>query len=193
MPTANIPWANAAALVSSLGFKLTAIEGTDAWNQEVMDNLICAASTDAMTGLCNRVRGEQVMQDVLGQEGGALIAIDIDHFKSINDTYGHGVGDLVIKEVAHAINRIATEVNGVAARMGGEEFAVVLQDATLLDAYFVAERIRIAVSYIMLTMTISVSIGISETHEHVSPADWWNRADKCLYRAKNNGRNVTMM
>jgi two-component system cell cycle response regulator len=122
--------------------------------------------------------------------------MDIDHFKSVNDTYGHDVGDEVLREFA---NRIAANIRGIdmACRYGGEEFVVVMPDTDMQLALSVAERLRGSVETTMfpiscppqqLDVTVSIGMAGSEGSQDTAQA-LLHRADQALYRAKREGRN----
>ena len=150
--------------------------------------------TDTMTGLLNRRGWEQALVHLSERYTSfSLLAIDIDHFKKINDTYGHDVGDTVIKEVA---KHMADEARNhdVLCRHGGEEFLVLLVNTNLDIAFEVAERIRKSINTKTFTDvdTLSVSIGVSSWKGSQQPIDIAIKAaDKALYNAKYNGRNRT--
>jgi len=121
--------------------------------------------------------------------------MDIDHFKKVNDTYGHAVGDLVLKEFA---NRIGKNIRGVdlAARYGGEEFVVMMPETPTDWAFMIGDRLRqevfdnpFEVGAADGPLTISVSIGVATSDEGQTPAALLEAADKALYEAKENGRN----
>ena len=126
--------------------------------------------------------------------------LDIDYFKKFNDTYGHQVGDQVLKLVASTLK---TGVKGgdIVARYGGEEFAIILPKTTKENAFTVAEHVRDSVSSkdIINRGTgkvlgqIRLSVGVSEYKPGESIEDLIERADKALYEAKNNGRNQTII
>ncbi|MDB5795697.1 MAG: diguanylate cyclase with sensor, partial [Noviherbaspirillum sp.] len=124
----------------------------------------------------------------------SLLAIDADHFKQINDTLGHAAGDTVLQHLAETITRSAREID-VVARVGGEEFAVLLPSTALAAALAVAERIRKNVESAAIhidgrEVRYTVSIGVSTMCEGVSGMDdMMKMADKALYDAKRNGRN----
>ena len=125
-----------------------------------------------------------------------LLMLDIDHFKRINDTHGHPTGDAVICKLATVCMSIAARANDVVARLGGEEFAVLLPDTSLADAALLAEKIRAAVESVNMVslagveFQFTVSIGVAKaTHEDASEANVVARADAALYQAKNSGRN----
>jgi diguanylate cyclase (GGDEF)-like protein len=124
----------------------------------------------------------------------SLLVLDLDHFKNVNDTYGHEAGDIVLTRVARLIEAGIRDVD-VAARFGGEEFVVMLPETPLAAAFDVAERIRTAVSDARIEwkgqlIPVRVSIGVSCCPERVAlPADLLSSADAALYRAKESGRN----
>ena len=124
----------------------------------------------------------------------SIIMFDFDFFKVINDTYGHGVGDIVLVEQSRRI-RNTLRPSDIFARYGGEEFVILLPQTSLENAKFTAERIRKNVSEpitakdIELTSTISFGVTCKEIDESISIDRLLDRADKALYKAKNNGRN----
>lgn len=153
------------------------------------------AHTDALTGLYNRRAYDQELAREwrrVQRNGAALsvLLIDADHFKSINDQHGHAVGDRVLQALAALIQRSAREID-VAARIGGEEFAVLLSDTGATSALNVAERIRsqIAQSDTMTVTGVTVSIGVATLAAEESAASLQHRADQALYMAKSQGRN----
>ncbi len=169
-------------------------------NMHLRQKLEREATTDALTDLCNRREFESLAHRELSRANrqGAplsLLMMDIDKFKSINDTHGHDVGDAVLKTIAGACAPHLREVD-VLARIGGEEFAVLLPDTTIDGATHVAERIREALGRESVpagdgkTLSFTVSVGVAQ-HDGESeelPA-LIKRADQALYRAKESGRN----
>lgn len=158
------------------------------------------ATHDSLTGLWNRgailefLRAQLAMA-VRHASNLALLMVDVDHFKKINDTYGHSVGDSVLIHVARLMNS-SIRVSDWLGRYGGEEFLVIASDSPGSDAIRVAERLRLAVADNPftsgeLTISLTVSIGMANTDSHVSltPEALVRIADSALYRAKNNGRN----
>lgn len=157
------------------------------------------ALTDELTRLPNRRRmvaaGDALLQQTAG--GGSpfsVVAFDIDHFKRINDTWGHGAGDTVLQRVAHAC-RGAVRPSDILGRTGGEEFTVLLPSTRLTDAVQVAERLRGSVESLDFTaidpaLRVTISLGVAEwTPSDTTLAKLTGRADEVLYRAKNSGRN----
>jgi diguanylate cyclase len=129
----------------------------------------------------------------LAEEDGplALLMLDIDHFKSFNDTYGHIVGDKVLIAVAETVRDICRH-KGDVYRFGGEEFSVLLPNHTIDEALPVAQRIRIQISEIQLegVRRITASLGLAAFPESCrSPEQLVEMADKALYQAKSSGRN----
>nr|WP_289847970.1 GGDEF domain-containing protein [Octadecabacter sp. B2R22] len=153
------------------------------------------AATDMLTGLPNRRAFMEVVKHP-NQEtrSDVLMMVDIDHFKRINDTYGHAVGDRCLQELA---TRFRTQLReqDVVARMGGEEFAVLLVDATPSQAAPIAEQIAqgglISLEETPIRITTSVGYALRDGDE---PADTvLQRADQALYRAKSEGRACARM
>jgi len=166
-----------------------------------LDNSLELAVTDPLTGLHNR-RYMIGQLDALAQrsaKGGAPVAcllLDIDHFKKINDSFGHDVGDEVLREFAV---RLASNVRAIdlPCRYGGEEFVTIMPDTSLDDAGRIAERIRryisgspfrVAQGSELLTVTISIGVSVMVS-EKDTPDALLKRADEALYEAKAAGRN----
>ncbi|WP_318616363.1 sensor domain-containing diguanylate cyclase [Sporosarcina sp. YIM B06819] len=148
--------------------------------------------TDALTGLRNRRYGEEVLAKwITAKKQFSMIMIDIDHFKRVNDTYGHQVGDDVLKFLAGKMNEVVREAD-VCVRLGGEEFIILLVKTDIKEAVMIAERLRINVSSTLCPtneyLTISSGIGVYNDHTE-SIEDLFNRVDVALYRAKMEGRN----
>jgi len=159
------------------------------------------AITDQLTGLHNRRYMERHLSNLIGNAGKtgrplAFLIMDIDYFKSVNDTHGHDIGDEVLREFS---SRIGANVRGLdlACRYGGEEFVVVMPDTDISFAYMVAERLRRSVETTpfeisrdprKLNITISIGIASSEGEKDTAEA-LLHRADQALYRAKRDGRN----
>jgi diguanylate cyclase (GGDEF)-like protein len=156
------------------------------------------AATDPLTGVANRRSIEQLGTDAIaaarasGQPLCAL-ALDVDHFKSVNDGHGHPCGDQVLARIAHAC-RDALRHFDLLGRTGGEEFLVLLPDTHLQQAWPIAERLRATVSAIVFTdiadgLKVTISIGMAELQPEDSLRELVGRADSALYRAKANGRD----
>ncbi|WP_341648906.1 GGDEF domain-containing protein [Thauera humireducens] len=159
------------------------------------------AMVDPLTGLLNR-RGMLIEAAKLFDSSDgppALLVMDIDHFKRINDTYGHAVGDIVIQKVAEAMLAIAPD-QAMTARFGGEEFVMLVPNASIDRAQQLAEKVRTSIERLRLVrrhdkleiapFTISVGVALRQREESIEPL--FDRADKALYRAKHNGRNCVV-
>lgn len=152
------------------------------------------ATTDSMTGLLNRAATKALAERTLafdercGRPHCAII-LDIDHFKSINDTYGHDVGDVVIRAVAARLSRCARGSDS-AGRWGGEEFVLSLPGTRIQDAVLVAERIRETIrSEVLDPRVITVSSGVAQARPGESFLEMLARADSALYESKRGGRD----
>ncbi len=156
------------------------------------------AVTDALTKLNNRRAFDQRMEALFDQQttGSGLVLMDIDHFKSFNDTHGHAVGDLVLSCVAETL-RIAAGEAAFVARTGGEEFAIILQNSTQKEALSVAERVRDAIENMPVADPstrktygpVTVSLGLCMSDAAANPMEAYNKADTALYQSKETGRN----
>ncbi|WP_282019308.1 GGDEF domain-containing protein [Planomicrobium okeanokoites] len=160
-------------------------EELDVMNERLKELTI----TDVLTGLKNRRYLEEFLPDIIQESGLALLMIDIDYFKKVNDTFGHHAGDVVLKELADVLaDTIATA--GFAARLGGEEFVAVLPQMELSEAQEIAEKIRFNVEmHDWSYQPITVSIGVASNSDCNSFPDLLNEADTALYNSKNAGRN----
>ena len=154
------------------------------------------ASTDHLTGLANRRRFERQLEREVARTARhgrpfSLITIDIDHFKQVNDTYGHEAGDEAIKTLARVLQQ-GTRGIDLAARIGGEEFAVILTETNLSGAVEVAERLRVSLKSIEIQSVgqIAASFGVAECPSQAETArELVARADAALYEAKREGRD----
>ena len=158
------------------------------------ERLARAALTDPLTGLANR-RGldEELGARLSAGSGGCVAMFDLDHFKRINDTHGHAAGDEVLRRFA-TLARASVREQDLVARLGGEEFAVVLPDATLSQAALVCERLRgaIAATGVQVEESIifvTVSGGVAPYLRNQSSEEILRAADRALYRAKHAGRD----
>jgi diguanylate cyclase len=151
---------------------------------------------DFLTGVLNRKGFDESLAKFISEatDNLCLLIIDIDHFKKFNDKYGHIVGDDVLQIVAKNIGK-DVRGNDLIARVGGEEFAVILPKTPLLGAVTVAENVRASIARLKLERksetleTITVSIGAAQYQPGESLKDFVNRADDALYFSKNEGRN----
>lgn len=162
--------------------------------------LLELSNTDHLTGMYNRrYLMESLDKEVqrTARKGGnlSLLILDIDHFKNVNDTYGHLQGDIVLQKVAVQLQKELRSYD-TAARYGGEEFISVLPDTTLTEAAFVAERIRMSIQALTfreplsaLNITVSLGVATFDVHRCATMDDFIKLADDALYRAKTGGRN----
>ena len=152
------------------------------------------AVTDTLTGVWNRRHGTELLSaDLSARRPGhalSLLMLDIDHFKAINDTFGHQAGDHALIEVASRLRR-SLRGNDMVARWGGEEFVVLLRDCALPDALRLAEDIRAAIGEVPFGAlgSLTVSVGAAQVGADEDLTSWLGRADQALYRAKRAGRN----
>ena len=164
------------------------------------EQIFASTTTDELTGL----RSKRFLNDELAREFSrarrynralSVLVIDIDHFKVVNDTYGHQAGDVTLQAVAASILSCLS-VNDTAARFGGEEMVVLLPEAKLAEAASVAERIRLAVAAHVVTFrdcrfTVTASIGCAQyDHGDADEHVLFERADRQMYAAKASGRNA---
>ncbi|MCB1759021.1 MAG: diguanylate cyclase [Gammaproteobacteria bacterium] len=169
--------------------------------REELNQVRKQASTDALTGLLNRAAFFDLLERT--DEGSdpltkpyCLVMIDIDHFKRVNDTFGHLVGDKVIRFVAESL-RQSIKGKDAAARYGGEEYSVLLPDTALNNAITLFNRIREQIANTNLVRTgsretlgqVTISAGVAQKRANESRMDLLARADRALYLSKKNGRN----
>jgi diguanylate cyclase (GGDEF)-like protein len=173
--------------------------------QGVIDALVELSSRDALTGLANRrsfdvALAREVDRVARSGEPALLLTLDIDHFKRINDGHGHAAGDLVIRAVARMLTETVRPMD-VVARVGGEEFAVILPNCPAHFGQAVAERIRRKVENALIAVapgvdlraTVSVGGAFAPQWVRSTPQLWTERADQQLYRAKSSGRNLVCL
>lgn len=153
------------------------------------------ATIDKLTGIYNRHKFEEIftLEAERSRRFGqplSLILIDIDHFKSVNDTYGHDVGDEVLKTLANVIQENIRKVDTF-ARWGGEEFLVLSPNTDLVNLQILAEKLRLAVESAAFAKVnhITISLGVSTLNEKDTFSELFKRADQGLYHAKEYGRN----
>jgi len=163
------------------------------------EELAILSQTDGLTQLFNRTHWEECLLAEYkrwgrSQNPSSLVMLDIDHFKNVNDSYGHQVGDEVIRHISALITQHVRETD-VCGRYGGEEFAILLADTGLKNAYVFAERLRkeveaAVVKYNDIDIKYTISIGIAEVDESIQNHETWIEcSDAALYRAKESGRN----
>ncbi len=197
--TVSLGWPLAARVFMSLGFVLIMINVVLNVVGELQRALVAQAITDPLTGAYNR----RHLQDHLAQRvapsgraatGDALLAIDIDHFKRINDEHGHATGDEVLCRLVTAIGA-RKRVGDLLFRTGGEEFVLLLPRISLQAAQGVAEELRDRLAHAELVPgeTVTVSIGVSALVPGQSVDAWLHAADAALYDAKRQGRNRVVL
>ncbi|WCN36609.1 sensor domain-containing diguanylate cyclase [Aneurinibacillus uraniidurans] len=208
------PFVALADFVTKIGEeKVELPEGKRHWNREVdllteavryavtdikkqTDQLTLEAMTDPLTGLTNRRALEAIMHRWIEEQiSFSIIIMDIDRFKSINDTFGHQGGDEVLKHFAKIITS-CVRPGDVCCRFGGEEFISLISHVSVEEAYLVAERIRVMLekSSNPIGQTITVSQGIAHYSSHSDSAEELiHLADQALYKAKDSGRNQTII
>ena len=162
--------------------------------------LVRLANTDGLTGIFNRrtffAHGEELIKS--HPQGVYFLLIDLDHFKTINDTYGHAVGDIVLEKVGGllqgSMRTSGTRLPDIVGRLGGEEFGILISADNIDDAVSVAERLRQTIESTHIetvdeSVSATGSIGVAKTVIGESLDDLYQRADKACYLAKDNGRN----
>ncbi|ULH17956.1 GGDEF domain-containing protein (plasmid) [Deinococcus sp. KNUC1210] len=173
--------------LSVFGQRVTA-ERTEAQVFELLSR------TDALTGLENRramyERLDRAFNHAAPEELSAVLLLDIDHFKLVNDRYGHPVGDEVLRALATVLQQLSSPLNGV-SRWGGEEFLVLLVGVTQERALETAQRLLadIRATSLPLSLQVTASCGVAFSYERDSVAEWLLSADERLYMAKTGGRN----
>jgi len=190
-----------AAHTEALDSELAKVRAQVVELQTELQGMRDTAYLDHLTQIPNRRRMDEVLEAeiALARDSGQSLSfalLDIDHFKRLNDTFGHDVGDAVLKHVAGLLRR-NTKGQDTPARYGGEEFAIILPRTSLPDAKLVLEKIRRRLSEINFIRSgnrlpvgqVSVSIGLSELLPGDSAETLIHRADALLYRAKRHGRN----
>jgi diguanylate cyclase (GGDEF)-like protein/PAS domain S-box-containing protein len=173
--------------------------------KDLEEQLRALATTDSLTGAVNRRHFVELAQRereraLRSRSPLSLCLIDVDHFKGVNDQYGHVAGDHVLSAMAEAA-RAALRISDVLGRLGGEEFAVLLPDTDLAGALVVAERVRAAVAATEVqsgevrandaprSIRVTISVGVAEHRSDESFEAWLKRADQALYAAKDLGRD----
>ncbi len=183
--------------------------GTTINRANVYAEILKHATLDALTGFYNRRQlEERIKQEVANakRQRAPLCGImtDIDFFKKVNDTYGHAVGDLVLKTIAKVIRGQLREYD-IAGRYGGEEFSILLPFTKINEAQMVAERLRKSIENKVIdiskvnpesevkTIKVTLSLGVYEIKDSDKDEDLLKKADKALYQAKNTGRNKVVI
>lgn len=167
--------------------------------EEAEQRLVAMAQSDFLTGLANRSNFQSTLARTIAEcersgSGFALVIMDIDHFKLVNDTLGHDAGDLVLKDIALSLEERLRGTDFV-ARLGGEEFGLILRDVKSAGAYELMEELRQRIAdrelvYGDARVRVTASFGIAHWPEHGRQAETLFRvADRCLYNGKSAGRN----
>lgn len=190
------------AINGQLQTRLTAAEDQLRRQTEQIESHIVEARTDPLTRLPNRRAFDDALVRRVAEfqrrrAGFAVMILDVDHFKRLNDRHGHLAGDHVLRRLAELL-QASIDPKALAARIGGEEFAVVLPDCTAAEASRAAERIREAVAAEPLrfddeTLRTTISIGIATVRTGDDPVSLVRRADEALYAAKRSGRNCAFL
>ena len=167
--------------------------------EKMVGELHRLATTDNLTGIYNRMKVEllltaEVLRSRRYNRPLSVILIDVDMFKSVNDTYGHLIGDTVLKDIARLLKENIRESDYI-GRWGGEEFIVINPETTIRGAVSVAEKLRksIALHTFNTVGAKTISLGVATLQEEEWEEDMLKRADKALYLAKRNGRNRVEM
>ena len=167
--------------------------------QKVNDELAMLSQTDGLTKLFNRTHWENCLQKEFkrwtrSHNSSCLVMLDIDHFKKINDNYGHVVGDEVIRHLSTIIRNLVRETD-ISGRYGGEEFTILLSDTSLSNAKVFSERLRKTIEESTVThndieIKYTISIGIAEVDTSIKNYETWIECvDASLYMSKESGRN----
>ncbi|MGZ6131681.1 MAG: GGDEF domain-containing protein, partial [Myxococcaceae bacterium] len=170
---------------------------------QLFDQTERLATTDGLTGLLNHRAFQARADEALAQarrygRACAVLLTDVDHFKAVNDTHGHPIGDQVLKGVAQILREKARDTDLV-ARYGGEEFAVIMPETDGKGALVIAERIREAVQAKVFQtelgpLQVTISVGIAAAPANgTGKQELVDLADQCLYFAKRNGRNRSIL
>lgn len=183
--------------VSSAGFALVYAEVLERWRVRVS----LAVSTDPLTQLLSRAhvleRLERALRGDSPRAPVSVLMVDIDHFKRVNDTYGHATGDEVLARVADTLTR-STRTEDACGRLGGEEFVVVLMDGGLELALHVSERVRANVAALRFSapgaaepfgVTVSIGVAVLPAEGQATVESALRAADRALYESKSGGRD----
>jgi len=198
----NRPELSLPLLLAAIGVAVSSLLGALIliWSRnERMQQLEREAGEDALTGLKNRRRFEEEVRGAMARRRrdhgtGALLMLDLDHFKEVNDTHGHPAGDQLIEEVAQVLQRRA-RAGDIVARLGGDEFAVVLPRSTPAEAQIVAEALVAAIRHHDPSLDgvdpVTASIGVATFGDdpRMSFATLVSEADTAMYAAKDGGRD----
>ena len=163
--------------------------------QKKNEALKILAVTDELTGLYNRHYIDRTINDIMyhsdrNHEPLTMIILDLDHFKLVNDRWGHPIGDKVLKHISE-LTQLNLRNTDILARFGGEEFVIILQNTALQSALIIAEKLRKIMENTLIAPVgnVTSSFGVSERKIYEPFKSWYKRADKALYLAKESGRN----
>lgn len=162
-------------------------------------SLVTLASTDRLTGLRNRLYFDLIVEDEMQRSDRynhpiTMIMFDLDHFKNVNDLYGHDIGDQVLVHTANIVRSIIRKTD-ILARWGGEEIAILMPETDKYGALIVAEKIRTALESYEHEFVgiVTASFGIAERYPLEPYLDWFKRVDQSVFESKNNGRNAVTL
>ncbi len=174
------------------------LEATTMELNELIEELSHLAEHDQLTGLYNRRHMDELLRYELSkhrlESTVSLLVLDIDHFKRVNDTFGHDVGDSVLRELSSCVQTM-TQAGDTLGRWGGEEFVCLLPDTDAKEAAAVAERMRARVANVSFAHAghVTISIGVATAIPNDTPETLFQRADKALYEAKKGGRDQVVL
>ena len=200
-PSDALRWEQALQLLALSGRPAPAGEpGSSPWLQSLIDELVDLSSRDSLTGLANRRSFElalarEVDRVARSGEPALLLILDIDHFKRVNDTHGHGAGDALLREFGHLL-RTRLRAEDIVCRYGGEEFVLIMPETTAAATLERAEALRTDTKsltvrhYGQVLGAVTISIGVALYPDHGATGELVIRAaDQALYRAKGDGRD----
>lgn len=158
------------------------------------------ASKDYLTNLYNRRKFNTILNYEItlikrnSHRNLSLIILDIDNFKSINDTYGHDIGDKILVDIAKII-QISSRESDIVCRWGGEEFTIALPETSISKAYIVAEKIKTSIENFLFhnDLIVTASLGLAEFHSDDDYTSFFKRADNAMYKAKHSGKNKVIL
>lgn len=163
------------------------------------EQLVALATKDPLTGAGNRRHFDNKLIEIVNTKRrnaspASVVLLDLDHFKSVNDVHGHAAGDEILKHVTDIIN-LRIRVTDTLYRIGGEEFVVVLENQDIEHASKLAEQLRtlIEANELIPGQSVTISLGVAELKTDETDVAWIQRADAALYKAKNAGRNVSVV
>jgi diguanylate cyclase (GGDEF)-like protein len=197
-----IPLSSPTGQIDHIGVLIYDVTDTARSQQDLQaanSQLQSLSRTDGLTGLYNRAYWQECLEKEFDRynrshEVSSLVMFDIDHFKKVNDTYGHQAGDMVIQTIAKLLDQHARKTD-VTGRYGGEEYGALLTGTSGENALIFAERLRSAVEATVMEygdkkLSVTISLGISEiNHDQDNVQAWLEEADQALYKSKQSGRN----